>query len=49
LFTFTGYSGLDPEVQYIDPERTNNKVTAGVDNGGIPNSRTFLVGLNLNF
>lgn len=49
LFTFTGYSGLDPEVQYVDPERTNNKVTAGVDNGGIPNSRTFLVGLNLNF
>ncbi|QZE13503.1 TonB-dependent receptor [Halosquirtibacter laminarini] len=49
LFTLTNYSGLDPEVQYVDPSATNNKVSAGVDNGGIPNSRTFLIGLNLNF
>ncbi|WP_115616000.1 hypothetical protein [Bacteroides eggerthii] len=43
-FTFTKYSGLDPELQYVDPDRTNNKVVAGTDNAGIPNMRSlFLV------
>ena len=48
-FTFTKYKGLDPEVQYIDPEREDNKVTSGVDSNGIPNIKTFLVGLSINF
>ncbi|MBN1990867.1 MAG: TonB-dependent receptor [Bacteroidales bacterium] len=48
-FTFTKYKGLDPEVQYIDPDREDNKVSAGYDNNGIPNMKTFSVGLNLNF
>jgi TonB-linked SusC/RagA family outer membrane protein len=54
-FTFTNYSGLDPEVQYVNPgnpdsvANVNNKVIAGVDNNGIPNIKTYLVGLNIKF
>ncbi|MEG1685606.1 MAG: TonB-dependent receptor [Bacteroides sp.] len=48
-FTFTKYSGLDPELQYVDPERENNKVVAGVDNSGIPNMRSFVFGINVAF
>ncbi len=48
-FTFTKYKGLDPETQYVDPERENNKVTAGVDQAGIPNAKVFSIGLNLSF
>ncbi|WP_461630343.1 SusC/RagA family TonB-linked outer membrane protein [Labilibaculum euxinus] len=54
-FTFTSYSGLDPEVQYVDPgdadsvANVNNKVIAGIDNNGIPNIKTYLVGLNIKF
>ncbi len=50
LFTFTPYSGLDPEVQYVDPTKgVNNKVTSGVDSNGIPNARSFTIGVNLSF
>ncbi len=38
LFTFTKYSGVDPEVGYF-----------GIDAGRYPLARTFTVGLNLNF
>lgn len=48
-FTFTKYKGLDPETQYVDPDRENNKATAGVDQAGIPNAKVFSVGLNLSF
>ncbi|WP_321517032.1 TonB-dependent receptor [Marinifilum fragile] len=48
-FTFTKYDGLDPEVQYVDPDRDNNKIIAGVDNNGIPNIKTYLIGLNVKF
>ena len=37
LFTVTGYSGYDPEVG------------GGVDYGNYPQSRTFMLGLNINF
>lgn len=37
VFTITNYSGIDPEIQ------------GGIDNNFYPNSRTFSVGLNLNF
>lgn len=47
--TITNYIGTDPEGQYVDPDRENNKVTAGVDQGGIPNMKAFLIGLNLSF
>ena len=55
-FTFTKYSGADPEVSYVDQaaqssqDRTDgSKVGAGVDLGGIPNVKSFLVGLNVKF
>lgn len=37
VFTLTKYTGIDPEVQ------------GGIDNNFYPNSRTFSLGLNLNF
>lgn len=37
LFTVTGYTGYDPEVG------------GGVDYGNYPQSRTFMLGLNINF
>lgn len=43
LFTFTKYSGLNPEIQ------TNTDNTLGFDGGYMPVSKNFLIGLNLNF
>ena len=45
VFTITGYSGYDPESDCI--RRTN--LTPCVDYSGYPRSRSFVVGLNLNF
>ncbi len=45
LFCATGYSGYDPEVSTI--RKTN--LTPGVDYSAYPKSRSFVVGLNLNF
>lgn len=44
LFTFTGYNGIDPEIQ---PGNVNNGLTLGVDNNTFPLSRIFLFGVNL--
>ncbi len=43
LFTFTKYSGFDPEVGSTDPLR------AGIDDGVYPQPRTFLAGINVSF
>ncbi|MGB3801111.1 MAG: SusC/RagA family TonB-linked outer membrane protein, partial [Lewinella sp.] len=43
LFTLTGYTGLDPDVQ------GNGILERGVDNGNWPSSRIVSLGLNLNF
>lgn len=43
MFTFTQYSGLNPEVQ------TGDDVTLGYDGGYMPVSRTITFGLNINF
>lgn len=43
LFTFTGYSGFDPEVGSTSP------LNAGIDDGVYPVPRTFLLGLNVSF
>lgn len=55
-FTFTKYSGADPETNYIDQTSESSqdrsdgsKIQAGVDLGGIPNVKSFLVGLNVKF
>jgi hypothetical protein len=49
VFTLTGYSGLDPEVN-TDPSH-NNAVypTMGLDFGTYPRPRSYIVGLNLIF
>lgn len=44
LYTFTSYSGMDPEVGY-GPQRW----ASGIDLGLYPASRTFLVGLSIKF
>jgi len=43
IYTFTKYSGYDPEVN----TRRNSPLTPGMDFAGYPRSRVLLVGLNL--
>lgn len=43
LFTLTGYTGLDPEIGVDSP------LNMGVDNTHYPTSRTFTLGVNLQF
>ncbi|MDT0645099.1 TonB-dependent receptor [Zunongwangia sp. F260] len=43
LFTFTNYSGYDPEVGTFN----QNALLMGVDNGRYPSPRTFTLGLNV--
>ena len=45
LYTFTGYSGMDPEIGYGN----DRSWVSGVDLGFYPSPRTFLVGANLKF
>ena len=45
LYTFTTYTGMDPEVNY----RANNNIVMGTDFFTYPQSRTILLGLNLGF
>lgn len=45
LLTFTHYSGMDPEVGYGDGQSW----VAGIDQGYYPNSRTYLMGVQLSF
>jgi len=43
LFTFTKYSGLDPEIGDEDPK------LMGIDQGFYPQARTFMMGVNATF
>ena len=43
LFTFTSYSGLDPEIG------SRGTLEIGIDRGFYPSPRMFMAGLNLNF
>jgi hypothetical protein len=45
LYTFTNYTGFDPETS----TRNSTGLTPGVDWGAYPRSRTITVGINLNF
>lgn len=45
LYTFTNYTGFDPEVS----TRNATGLTPGVDSSAYPRSRTLTVGLNVNF
>jgi TonB-linked SusC/RagA family outer membrane protein len=44
LFTFTKYTGMDPEIGY-----SPDNLTQGVDLGYYPRPRTFMVGVNVKF
>jgi len=53
LFTITGYSGLDPEVNTFSNKSTTANAgkypTLGLDWGTYPRAKTFTFGLNLEF
>lgn len=55
-FTFTKYSGVDPESYYVDQtispsqnKADTSKISAGVDLNGIPNVKVYSIGMNINF
>ena len=45
FFTFTGYSGMDPEVGFGNGESW----ASGIDCGYYPSARSWQIGLNINF
>ncbi|MDF1572948.1 MAG: TonB-dependent receptor [Bacteroidales bacterium] len=49
LFTYTKFSGLDPEMQTSENAAGEGDRAVGIDWGTYPNSKTYLAGLNLNF
>ncbi len=53
LFTITGYTGLDPEVQGRAGNNTNSSENAlfraGIDNSNVPQMRSFIGGLQIEF
>ena len=56
LFTFTGYSGMDPEMGSSGGNDSKDNNTgysyswaAGIDNGFYPTPRTYMVGVNIKF
>ena len=55
-FTFTKYSGVDPETYYVDQSvnatqsvADTTKIASGVDMNGIPNVKVYSLGMNINF
>lgn len=49
MFTFTKYSGYDPEIADFTSRNPNASLAAGIDMGNYPIPRSFVVGLNLSF
>lgn len=52
LLTFTKYTGFDPEVSAFSGSRnskTNQNTAPGVDYGTYPQSRDFILGVNISF
>ena len=52
LLTFTKYSGFDPEVSTFSSssqDNTSKNTAPGVDYGTYPQSRDFIIGLNVTF
>lgn len=49
LFTWTKYSGLDPEVNLQNFTSPTNNRGLGVDRGAYPQARSFMVGILANF
>lgn len=53
LFTFTGYSGPDPEIGFNpsngDPNDGGSPTAFGIDEGAYPTHREFIIGINLSY
>ncbi|MGV8095760.1 MAG: SusC/RagA family TonB-linked outer membrane protein [Mangrovibacterium sp.] len=52
LFTFTNYTGLDPEVNTKGDDSSTNisdRLNVGYDQSSYPNAKTYAIGLKLNF
>ncbi|MBN8789319.1 MAG: TonB-dependent receptor [Terrimonas sp.] len=50
IFTFTKYSGFDPEVSLYGRSGSSEKnIAPGIDYGTYPQSRDFIIGLNITF
>ena len=50
LFTITPYSGFDPDLgNAYDNELGNTSTEIGIDRGQLPQPRTFIFGVNINF
>lgn len=50
LFTITKYTGVDPEVRFVDTEDGNNPLSPGIDRRGTYiTTRAFSLGVNLGF
>jgi len=49
LWTFTKYSGLDPEMSVNDNSKGEGDSAAGIDWGTYPSAKSFNVGINLTF
>jgi hypothetical protein len=49
LFTITKYSGYDPELSTQSGAQTQYIFTRGIDEGALPQPRTFMAGIQLGF
>lgn len=49
LLTFTNYLGYDPEVSHFNSQGRGGNIGIGYDHGSYPQSRTFVLGVNLSF
>lgn len=49
MFTFTKYSGLNPEVQLSNSDDSRRNLTLGYDGGAQPVAKTISLGLNITF
>ncbi|HCX24127.1 MAG TPA: SusC/RagA family TonB-linked outer membrane protein [Cytophagales bacterium] len=48
-FTFTNYTGMDPEIGYGIDNGETDRFSSGIDLGYYPRPRTIMVGLNVSF
>ena len=49
LYTFTQYTGMDPEIGFGFDNGETDRFSSGIDLGYYPRPRTMLFGLNINF
>ena len=49
LFTFTPYTGLDPDINLRTSSQDNQDIHMGIDEGAYPVAKSFLVGARLTF